>query len=91
MAEATSTKTYVLVWLALLALLAITWASAYIHIGWGNAAINMGIAATKAMLVAVFFMHLRRGTALSRLFAAAGVFWLAILFTLTLSDYLTRG
>lgn len=36
-------------------------------------------------------MHLREGSGLVRVFAASALFWLLILFGLSLSDYLTRG
>jgi len=79
-----------LIWLALLALLALSVGSAYIPLGPGNGAINYGVAVTKAALVLVFFMHLDRSRALIRLAALAGLFWLAFMFSLSLSDYLTR-
>jgi caa(3)-type oxidase subunit IV len=50
-----------------------------------------GIPGTKALLVALFFMHLRYREPAMRVFALAGLFSLVILFTLTLSDYLTRA
>ena len=44
----------------------------------------------RAGLVAVLFMRLDRADRLVRLAAACGLFWLAILFTLTLADTLSR-
>jgi cytochrome c oxidase subunit 4 len=49
------------------------------------------IAVIKATLVAWFFMHLRDSTRLTWVFAVSGIFWLGILFVLTLTDYLTRS
>lgn len=40
---------------------------------------------------AVFFMHLRHSSTLTKMIVASGVFWLLIMLTLTLADYLTRG
>jgi cytochrome c oxidase subunit 4 len=80
-----------LVWAALLALLALTVGSAYVPMGAFNTVTNLGIAAAKAGLVAVFFMGLRRPDPLLRLAAAAAFFWLLIMFALTLSDFLTRS
>lgn len=78
------------VWLALMALLATTFATAFVPMGAFNSVVNLAIAVVKAALVAVFFMHLRRPDATLRLAAAAGLFWLGILFVLTFSDFLTR-
>src|SRR3569623_3448837 len=64
--------------------------SAYVPLGPGNGAINYGVAAAKAALVLVFFMHLDRSRALIRLAALAGVFWLTFMFALSFGDYLTR-
>lgn len=60
----------------------------------GNDAINtiiaLTIAVTKAMLVVLFFMHVWYSTRLTKVVVISGFFWLAILITLTLSDYFTR-
>jgi cytochrome c oxidase subunit 4 len=79
-----------LIWLALLVLLGITVGSAYIPLGAGNGIINYGIAAAKAALVLVFFMHLDRSRALIRLAALSGMFWVLFMFSLSFGDYLTR-
>ena len=77
------------VWIALLVLLALTCASAYVPMGAWNTVANFAIALAKAALVAVFFMHLARRPA-HRVVAAGALFVLALLLTLTLTDYLTR-
>jgi len=79
------------VWLALLLLLGLTVGSAYVPLGAFNGVINYGIAATKAALVLIFFMHLDRSRALIRLTALTGLFWLMFLFSLAFGDYLTRN
>lgn len=90
--EVPSIKSYVLVWLTLLVLLVTTLASAYVRLGTGNLAINLSIAAAKAALVAIFFMHLKTGSVISRLVSVAGLLWLMVLLIgLMLSDYATRG
>lgn len=83
--------TFVLVYLALLALLAATIGIAHLELGAWNPVLNIGIAASKAFLIVWFFMHVREGSGLVRVFAFVALFWLAILFGLSLSDYLTRG
>jgi cytochrome c oxidase subunit IV len=79
-----------LVFAALLALTAITTAVAFLDLGPLNNIAALGIAVVKAMLVVLFFMHVRYGTRLTPLVVAAGVFWLAILIVLSLCDYFTR-
>jgi cytochrome c oxidase subunit 4 len=49
------------------------------------------IAITKALLVMLYFMHVRYSGRLIWIFAGAGVFWFLILIVLTLADYLSRG
>ncbi len=78
------------VWVGLMALLGLSCAAAYAPLGPWTTAVNFGVAATQATLVAVLFMRLDSATALARLAAACGVFWTAILFTLTLIDVLSR-
>lgn len=87
-----STETYAIwrkngfVWLALVVLLGITFGAAHLPLGGFNVVVGLAIAGIKATLVIVIFMGLGRSAALIRLAAAAGVFWLVILFTLTLTD-----
>jgi cytochrome c oxidase subunit 4 len=78
------------VWVALLLLLATTVGSAYVPLGIFNSIINLVIAAVKVVLVMVFFMNLRSSSALLRLAALCGLFWLAFMFVLTAADYFTR-
>lgn len=75
-----------LVWLALLVLLGLTFGAAHIPLGGFNVVIGLAIAGIKVTLVIVIFMGLRQSPSLIRLAAAAGVFWLTILFVLTLTD-----
>ena len=82
---------YLLTYLALLVLLAATVLSAQFQLGIWNPVINLTIATAKAILIAWVFMHLRESSGLVRLFAVAVVFWLLVLFFLSLADWLTRG
>ena len=77
-------------WLALMALLALTTALAFVPLGSANLFISLGVAAAKALLVLVLFMELRAGSSLIRAAAAAGFFWLAIMIALTTADYTHR-
>jgi cytochrome c oxidase subunit IV len=80
----------VLVWLALLLLLVLTFSIAHLPLGTGNLVAGLAIATIKAGLVVMIFMGLRSANGLIKLTAAAGVFWLIFLFALTLSDVLAR-
>jgi cytochrome c oxidase subunit IV len=84
-------RTYWINGTALLGLLALTITAAYLNLGPFNTVVAMVIAALKAALIALFFMHLRYSKPLMWIFAGAGIFWLGIMFALALSDYLTRG
>src|SRR5436305_1269409 len=76
---------------ALMALLALTWTIGYVNLGVFNLVVALAISISKALLVALFFMHIKGSSRLLHLAAAAGVIWLLILFSLTLSDYFSRG
>ncbi|MDQ5857597.1 MAG: cytochrome C oxidase subunit IV family protein [Acidobacteriota bacterium] len=84
-------KVYFAVFAALLVLTAITTAVAFVDLGPWNTVVALGIAFLKATLVALFFMHVRYSTRLTQITVAGGLFWLAILIVLTLSDFLSRG
>jgi cytochrome c oxidase subunit 4 len=86
-------RTYVLVYIALMVLMGVNMAMAYVYIGryWNNA-ISIGIGATQFLLVFLFFMHVKYYRyPLIRAFACAGLFWVVLMMVLTLSDYLTRN
>lgn len=85
-----SRKTYFFVFLALLVLLVATIGAAFVDLGILNPIIALTIASTKALLVILYFMHVRESDQLTKVYVAVGFFWLAILIGLTLSDYLTR-
>jgi cytochrome c oxidase subunit IV len=86
-------RVYVIVWIALMALMALTVYLSTIPMGHAlNTAVALFIAAVKATLVLMFFMHLKyESYKLSAVVFGAGLFWLLILFGLNLTDYLTRG
>lgn len=54
-------------------------------------AFMMAVSCTKAMLVILFFMHVKYNARLTQLVAASGFFFLLILFGITLLDYVARG
>ncbi|HYR77230.1 MAG TPA: cytochrome C oxidase subunit IV family protein [Pyrinomonadaceae bacterium] len=56
-----------------------------------NAVVALTIAVVKGTLVVLYFMHVRYSSRLIWLVIAAALFWLAIMFALTISDYSTRS
>jgi cytochrome c oxidase subunit 4 len=60
-------------------------------LGRWNAIVALSIAVFKATLVVLYFMHVRYSSKLTWVFVGAGLVWLIILFSFTLSDYMTRG
>jgi cytochrome c oxidase subunit 4 len=86
-----SLTTYVVIWLTLLAGTALTVFAAQIDLGPFNAAVALTIATVKALLVALFFMHIRGASEkLLKLVVISTVFFLFILLTLSMADYATR-
>ena len=85
-----SVRLNLIVFGALMGLLLLTIAAAYVDLGELALPVAMTIAAIKAILIVTYFMHMRYASALSRVFAGAALFWLVVLFALTLNDYLTR-
>jgi cytochrome c oxidase subunit 4 len=86
-----SIKTYTLVFLSLLALTAATTVVAYRDLGQFNVVMALFIAVVKMLLVALFFMHLRHSTILTKVVVGGGMLWLGILLVLSLADFVTRG
>jgi cytochrome c oxidase subunit 4 len=87
-----SLKIYLSIFLALLVGTALTvWAGLHDFPGQLNVVIALTIAVIKATLVVLYFMHVRYSSRLIWVVFTSALFWLAILFALTLSDYWTRS
>ena len=56
-----------------------------------NSLVALTIAVTKAVLVILFFMHVKYSTRMTKVVVVAGFFWLGIMLTITMSDYLFRA
>jgi cytochrome c oxidase subunit 4 len=82
--------TYVVIIVILLCLTAATVGAAYINLGKYNIVVALGIATLKASLVVLFFMHAKYSPQRTKLVIIAGIFWLAILLFMTMSDYASR-
>ncbi len=76
---------------ALMALLALTWCLGYVNFGVFNLVIALFISFTKAILIVLFFMHIKGSSRILHLAAITGLLWLFLMFALTLGDYLSRG
>ena len=86
-----SVKTYTLVFAALIILTFVTTGVAYIDLGAGSVVVALVIAVVKMLLVALFFMHIRHSSALTKVVLSGALLWLFILMFFALGDYLTRG
>lgn len=97
-------RVYQVIYLLLLGLLVLTVGAAFLPterwFGSDHAAhwayrlalsIAMTIAVAKGLLIVLYFMHVRYARRVTWAFAGAGFLWLAIMLTLTFSDYLTRN
>lgn len=87
----TSPVTYLLVTVALLVLTFATYEAAFLNLGVWHTVVALAIAAVKASLIALFFMHARYSTGITRVVIAGGLLWLGILIIGTLDDVITRG
>jgi cytochrome c oxidase subunit 4 len=85
------TRVYYTIFLILALCTYLTWQVAVFDLGPLNTIVALAIAVFKATLVVLFFMHVRYSTRLTWAVVLGSVFWLAILMTLTMSDYLTRS
>ena len=84
-------STYLVVFVLLLILTGTTCWVSFLDLGRLNAVVALVIAIVKALLVALYFMHLRYSSRLTPIVAMASLFWLGIMLAWTMSDYLTRA
>jgi cytochrome c oxidase subunit IV len=86
-----SPNLYYMVFGALLVGTGLTYAAALVDFGFFNNVVMLAIAVTKMLLVMVYFMGLKWTSRLTWVTAGSGFFFLLIMFTITMSDYLSRG
>ncbi len=91
MEQVTPVRTYILICGALLLLTLTTYLAAFVNLGPFNTLVALAIAAIKAILIALFFMHARYSTGITRIVIFAGLVWLGILIAGTMNDFITRG
>jgi cytochrome c oxidase subunit 4 len=83
---------YIRIGILLLALTATTVGAAFVNLGPFNPVIALLIATIKATLVVLFFMHVKGASEkLTGVVIVSGLFFLGILLSLSLADYLTRS
>ena len=87
----TSVKSYLTVYVILMALLLLTVGAAFVDLGPFNFPTSMAIAVVKAVFIILIFMHVKHNEPLVKVFAVAAFLWLAILIALSLADYFSRG
>jgi|SRR5579863_5776484 len=86
-----SSKLYYGIWIALMILTVVTARVAFYDLGPFNTVVALVIATCKALLVILFFMHVKYASEkLIKMVIVSSIFWLLILLFLSLSDYSTR-
>ncbi|RPH38231.1 caa(3)-type oxidase subunit IV [bacterium] len=83
-------KTYYLVGAALMVLLGVTVGVALVPLGPFNVLVALAVAFTKALIVVLYFMHVKYNSRLTWVFASGGVLWLLIMIILTMGDFIAR-
>jgi cytochrome c oxidase subunit 4 len=86
-----SSKFYYTIWIALLCLTVITAAVSFVDLGPFNTVVALVIATFKALLVVLFFMHVKyTSEKLTKIVIASAIVWLFLLLALSMADYTTR-
>ena len=85
------TRVYYLIFGTLMLCTYLTVQAAFLDLGPFNTLVAMAIAVLKATLVILFFMHVKYSSRLTWAVIIGALFFLGILFALTMNDYLTRG
>jgi cytochrome c oxidase subunit IV len=82
---------YMMVFGTLLVFTGITVGAAYVDLGIFNPVVALAIASFKAVVVILFFMHVKYQSKLVKLTVSAGFFTFLVLITMTLTDYMSRA
>ena len=85
-----SLVSYFVVFAVLMVLTIVTVAVSRIDLGMMNTAVAMAIAIAKATVVILWFMHVIHSPKMTWIVVISSFLWLAVLFVLIFSDYLTR-
>jgi cytochrome c oxidase subunit 4 len=82
---------YVGVFLALMVRTGLTVFASTVDLGMWNTPVALLIAITKAVLVVLFFMHVKYSSRLVSLAVGAAMLWLVLLISGVIADYVSRG
>jgi cytochrome c oxidase subunit 4 len=82
---------YVGIWAILMFLTGLTVFVSFIELHDWNIVLALVIATIKGTLVVLFFMHLFYSSKLTKVTVIAALFFLFLLLSLSMTDYLTRG
>lgn len=86
-----STRLYVAIWAGLLSLTVVTALVAFVDLGPFNTIVALSIATLKAVLVVLFFMHVKYAhERMTKVVIVAAIFFLLLLLSLSMADYTTR-
>ncbi len=86
-----SSKLYYAIWIILLILTGVTALVATVDLGPLNTIVALAIATCKAVVVVLFFMHVKyTSEKLTKMVIASAIFFFLLLLALSMSDYLTR-
>ena len=83
-------KTYIYVFIALLVGTALTAAIAFVDLGPFNGIVALTIATIKAVLVLLFFMHIKYSSKMTKVTVVSAFFFLMILLAFSMTDYISR-
>ena len=84
-------RLYYVIWITLLVLTVVTALVATVDLGPLNTVVALVIATVKALLVVLFFMHVKyTSERMTKLVIFAAIFWLLLLLGLSMADYATR-
>jgi cytochrome c oxidase subunit 4 len=84
-------RTYYAIWILLLILTGLTAWISTVDLGPLNTIVALVIATSKALIVVLFFMHVKyTSEKMTKVVIISAVFWLAILLALSMVDYSTR-
>jgi cytochrome c oxidase subunit IV len=92
-----SVGTYIRVFIGLMVLMILTVAAWWVEKnvlampGWLAVGIAMAIAIAKTALIIYYFMHVKVSSKLTQAFAVSAFVFLAIMFIVTMGDYVARG
>jgi len=86
-----SAKIYWIIWASLIVLTFVAAGVAYLDLGPFNTIVALGIATCKALLVILFFMHVKDASErLTKVVIISSIFWLLLMLGLSLADYVPR-